>query len=1256
MALSNKTLEGIQKSVKLHLNWLIKSIVGEEALTTAELKDLEGFTLLPSSSLDFIKKSFFLGRLSAILRKKEYKEVTLSSVEKAMQTATLSPIELLAIQEAKQSAGLHFKTLAADIEAGIYSKLAATNLAVVNEATVLNIVRDEVALAILEHKTWTTLAENLSQSLKTENSKKIQKIARTELHAAKQKGIVQAIANKIDIYGISDGPDSLVSVVTHAGRCEDCASLYEENGSYKIFKLSELLKNGTNVDSKHTRENGLHNHWKPVVPPAHPECFPAGTEILTRHGWKTIESVQVNEEVLSLDPETKNLDYVPVKHTVKSFSDTLLEFSSNNYSLTCTPNHELVVLTDWQHKNKKKIQKIPANKVTKSSYLYRSSEWVGQLDDSWDMFGFTPEQFCEFMGYFLSEGSLHPYPGQIDIAQFKPASKQTMLSALEKMPFKTVSSCKTGIYLKHRELWEYLKQFGKSNEKFIPEEIKLLPPEYITIFLDAFALGDGHRRPVKQWKGGKFREELVFFTSSGRLSSDIGELLLKTGFVPSYKFVNPTTVVHHNGTYTDKHGIWRISRCYNKQAAVSYMTITERPHNNAVYCVELEKFNTLYIRQNGKCTWAGNCFCEIRYLPPGAVWQGKTLVLAAPEALQKAIGDSKLSAVQKPKGPPPSGPQAPATPGNVPGVASPAKAVGTAGAKPSSKANSNPTGIKYEWYKGKGQPPSGDNWEAAEKRDGSTGWKRPVGSGKHGSGQEDEPVDQEAVDEVLMNASKAFGLAGHSSNTILEKLNTAKIAAVKGTDEGTKGQTESYVVALEDGPRAILKPPANFNNVYVLAGAAYGDGMQSIPVNTGHRREEAAYHGYNMLGLTDAVPPTTIREHEGIDCSIQAWSENHKPIWKSILEDEDTKLYKEASKLYGSIHDAPDNLVQVMLDMVPADKREAFIEQLSAGTVAAMVFNHNDQHFNNVLIDHDTWELKFIDNTAAFGNGLEGCKQQAHMEMHNMGMKLKIPEKLQTRMANMTLGDVKRSIGPYIEDWAVGQTYMRMKYMLHLQDTEGHLDYEKFRPTMGYGAEKYADKQVPRPGGFWAGTEGDQHEEFHRRKDAGLLQNQLFNSFAKQWLSDAEKLPDDHPDKIAAKEIADIGIFLGPGMATGATMYRSDKKHIAFEKTVKPGYPPKDIINATGILSEAPGKSAPEPKKILMSPRDLAAFGGVPKSPPPIPDDAKKTMKKEPAKTADDIKTAKPVKHKVFAKPGSNEEKKTIKKNLYIRLDSVWER
>lgn len=921
MALSNKTLEGIQKSVKLHLNWLIKSIVGEEALTTAELKDLEGFTLLPSSSLDFIKKSFFLGRLSAVLRKKEYKEVTLSSVEKAMQTVTLSPIELLAIQEAKQSAGLHFKTLAADIEAGIYSKLAATNLSVVNEATVLNIVRDEVALAILEHKTWTTLAENLSQSLKTENSKKIQKIARTELHAAKQKGIVQAIANKVDIYGISDGPDSLVSVVTHTGRCEDCASLYEENGSYKIFKLSELLKNGTNVDSKHTRENGLHNHWKPVVPPAHPQCF-----------------------------------------------------------------------------------------------------------------------------------------------------------------------------------------------------------------------------------------------------------------------------------------------------------------------------------------------CEIRYLPPGAAWQGKTLVLAAPEALQKAIGDSKLSAVQKPKGPPPSGPQAPATPGNVPGVASPAKAVGTAGAKPSSKANSNPAGIVYEYYAGDGQPPSDGGWESYQKQDGSTGYRRPSGSGKRGSGQEDEPVDQEAVDEALMNASKAFGLAGHSSATVLEKLNTAKIAAVKGTDEGTKGATESYVVALEDGPRAILKPPANFNNVHLLAGAVWGDGMQSIPVNTGHRREEATYHGYNMLGLTDAVPPTTIREHEGIDCSIQAWSENHKPVWKSILEDGDTKLHKEAAKLYGSIHDAPDNLVQVMLDMVPADKREAFIEQLSAGTVAAMVFNHNDQHFNNVLIDHDTWELKFIDNTAAFGNGLEGCKQQAHMEMHNMGMKLKIPEKLQTRMANTTLGDVKRSIGPYIEDWAVGQTYLRMKYMLHLQDTEGHLDYEKFRPTMGYGAEKYADKQVPRPGGFWAGTKEDQHEEFHRRKAAGLLQNQLFNSFAKQWLSDAEKLPDDHPDKIAAKEIADIGIFLGPGMATGATMYRSDKKHIAFEKTVKPGYPPKDIINATGILSEAPGKSAPEPKKILMSPRDLAAFGGVPKSPPPIPDDAKKTMKKEPAKTADDIKTAKPVKHKVFAKPGSNEEKKTIKKNLYIRLDSVWER
>ncbi|MDR0706004.1 MAG: hypothetical protein LBF88_13610, partial [Planctomycetaceae bacterium] len=39
-------------------------------------------------------------------------------------------------------------------------------------------------------------------------------------------------------------------------------------------------------------------------------------------------------------------------------------------------------------------------------------------------------------------------------------------------------------------------------------------------------------------------------------------------------------------------------------------------YNDMVYCVELEKWHTLYVMKNGKATWCGNCRCAWKPIPP----------------------------------------------------------------------------------------------------------------------------------------------------------------------------------------------------------------------------------------------------------------------------------------------------------------------------------------------------------------------------------------------------------------------------------------------------------------------------------------------------------------------------------------------------------------------------------------------------------------------------------------------------------------
>ena len=867
MALDRKKLEGLRRTVKRHLNWLVREIAGEDALTEEERKDLSGFKPLPKQAHDFIQRSFILGRLKSILKKKEYKEITLSKLDQAIKDAKLTPLEKMALDEARHSAGVYIKGLAADIEAGVFQRLSEAESQLVTEATIRNIVREETAFAVLEQKTWKELASSLSDSLRVEYSKRLEMIARTELHSAKQKGIAQAIANKTDVYGSSDGPDSDVSVVTQTGRCEDCARLYEDkDGNPKIFKLSFLMGNGSNATRNHKKVNKQHVHWVATVPPSHPHCF-----------------------------------------------------------------------------------------------------------------------------------------------------------------------------------------------------------------------------------------------------------------------------------------------------------------------------------------------CELVYVPPGYTWKDRKLVLEDKDKLVKAIGDSALSATRKPKGPPQKGPTPPAQPGNIPGVASPAKTtapkpvsgvdatVAPGGAK--GGAASTGPGIEYEYWKGTGVPSADGNWEAYQKKDGGQGYRRPMGSAPDRPAAKEDPEQQVNPVAEAMQWSKQ----PHPDIVKMDHISRGKIVDTQTLGEEEKGITESYRVTIEGNGRGLVKPPAFHGSEAYMRGEIITEGAQSVPVGTQHKREAAAYSAHKMFGLDNFVPPTATREFRGVSSSIQSWEEGFEPLDSGFMKGNLSKKVKIAMGDPEVAGRGFKNKLEAAIEICPKDKKEKFIQKLNDGAVMALVLNHNDQHLDNVLINDD-FDVRFIDNSVTAANGMEGAKVQILRDFHNMGRKVKISETMMTRFGNTSLGDMQRALGGQLEDWAVGQTFVRMKYLQHLQETEGHIDYEKFRATIGAGSS--LSDNIPRAG-FWPDykAEDESSKEFTRRKESGLLQNQLFESFAKQWISDALAQPEDHPDHIAAKQLNDIGIFMGQGFATNPKFYRDKGLHKRYEKSIKPGYPPKDLNASSSVVTKpkeevnVTAKTEPAkigtPKTVRLNSKDL---------------------------------------------------------------------
>jgi len=229
---------------------------------------------------------------------------------------------------------------------------------------------------------------------------------------------------------------------------------------------------------------------------------------------------------------------------------------------------------------------------------------------------FSIYDFAEFMGYYLSEGSISkPKRGkwQIKLSQQKNQTK-TKMEKVSKKLFGKVWVGKEYIYipLDDDKVISYFKQFGHSSEKYIPQEIKECDKKVLKIFLDAFMLGDGSERKENIWKGYVFSKERMYFTSSDRLASDIGELILKIGHKPSYSSPSPLKKIKFkNGTYTQKHSCWRIRE--NIRTTPNIKRINKRivKYKDYVYDVELEKNHTLFVRRNGKILLSGNCRCTI---------------------------------------------------------------------------------------------------------------------------------------------------------------------------------------------------------------------------------------------------------------------------------------------------------------------------------------------------------------------------------------------------------------------------------------------------------------------------------------------------------------------------------------------------------------------------------------------------------------------------------------------------------------------
>jgi len=338
------------------------------------------------------------------------------------------------------------------------------------------------------------------------------------------------------------------------------------------------------------------------------KCYDEQTEVLTKNGFKFFKDVTLDDEIATLNPETEELEYhKPLAKQEYDYNGIMHHYKNMNVDLLVTPDHSLYCKKIWQ----KDFNRIESKEVFgKWLNFKKDCKWKGKSEDYFVLPKIENTWHCgkgkghdktevysersipinlwlEFMGWFLSEGNLHNNIRsgyKIRITQNYP-NLNRIIELIKKMGYKPFI-CKNPdrIEFYDKQLYLYLKQFGKAKDKFIPNFIKNLSTEQIDLFLNILFEGDGCHN--------KKEEMTQYYSISKRLIEDVAELLLKTG--RGFKFY------YRNGCFSLS------VNNHNLKCHMNRKDSTKENYSGKIYDLTIPN-HIMFIRRNNTCVWSGNC-------------------------------------------------------------------------------------------------------------------------------------------------------------------------------------------------------------------------------------------------------------------------------------------------------------------------------------------------------------------------------------------------------------------------------------------------------------------------------------------------------------------------------------------------------------------------------------------------------------------------------------------------------------------------
>lgn len=354
-------------------------------------------------------------------------------------------------------------------------------------------------------------------------------------------------------------------------------------------------------------------------------CYDTNTKAFTRDGFKSYKDLKIGQEVLSINPDTREVSFKKIKKVIiDKYKGKMIKFKSRSLDLMVTPNHRMLVSKNKNSKiniqyaeNIKGRNLIPLGKTNSKKNDFSNEEayllgvFIGdgcliertkkimtsgisrekrmQYREVNGNFTFTPEKSFEKAYKHFSVSLSIPKTDK---------SYEKIKKCLLKLGYPINYSGIEFNFTPNEKMLRLFKLCGKyANNKTIPEELLEQNIEILKSLFNGLIDSDGNYR----------KNSYGFTTISDILKDKMIELCHKIGLNITINKSLTRESKLKTGRIIKNNGCWNINISNGEKILTKTSADNEIiDYNDTIWCVEVEDNGTLLVERNGKICFCGN--------------------------------------------------------------------------------------------------------------------------------------------------------------------------------------------------------------------------------------------------------------------------------------------------------------------------------------------------------------------------------------------------------------------------------------------------------------------------------------------------------------------------------------------------------------------------------------------------------------------------------------------------------------------------